>query len=85
MNGDKYLFSDVEEKDIQMHIKMGDNGRYSVIGFGTVNFQREKGAPLTLRDVMYVLRLKKNLISVVMLEDRGFDLIYLKERHSFNT
>ena len=29
MKGDKELFSDLEEKDLQMHIEMGDDGRYS--------------------------------------------------------
>ena len=29
MTGDKELFSDLEEKDLQMHIEMGDDGRYS--------------------------------------------------------
>ena len=32
MTGDKELFSDLEEKDLQMHIEMADDGRYSVIG-----------------------------------------------------
>ena len=40
MTGDKELFSILEEKDIQMHIKMGDDGRYSTIWIGTVTFQR---------------------------------------------
>eukprot|EP00253_Pinus_taeda_P009563 PITA_09563 len=62
---------------------MGDNGRYSAIGLGTVNFQREQGAPLTLRDVMYVPGLKKNLVSVAMLEDRGYDVIFSKGKAFF--
>jgi len=55
----KELLNDLEEKDLQMHIEMGDNRRYSATGLGMVTFQREHGAPLTLRDVMYVPRLKK--------------------------
>ena len=27
MMGDKELFSELEEKDLQMHIEMGDDGR----------------------------------------------------------
>jgi len=38
MTGDKDLFSDLEEKDLQMHIEIGDDGRYSATGFGTNNF-----------------------------------------------
>ena len=29
MTGDKYLFSDLDEKDLGVHIEMGDDGRYS--------------------------------------------------------
>eukprot|EP00253_Pinus_taeda_P034019 PITA_34019 len=61
-----------------MRIEMGDNGTHSVSGVGTVAFQREHGVPLTLRDVMYVLGLKKNLVLVMMLEDKGYDVVFSK-------
>ena len=61
-----------------MHIKMGDDERYNAIGIGTITFQRESSSPLTLRDVMYVPGLKKNLVFVSMLEDRGYDVIFSK-------
>ena len=38
MTGDKILFSALEEKDLKMSIEMGDDGRYSVLGMGTVAF-----------------------------------------------
>ena len=40
MTGDKNLFSALEEKDLKMHIEMGDDGRYSVSGVGTLLFRR---------------------------------------------
>lgn len=76
MTGDKNLFSALEEKDLKMRIEMGDDGRYSVSGVGTVAFHWEHGAPLTLTDVMYVPELKKNLVSVTMLEDKGYDVVF---------
>ena len=72
------LFSSLEEKGLKMCIEMGDNGRYSVSRVGTVAFQREHGAPLILTDVKYVLGLKKNLVSVVILEDKGYDVVFSK-------
>lgn len=78
MTGNKELFSDLEEKDLQMRIKMGDDGGYSATRLGTITFQRDHGVPLTLNIVMYVPRLKKNLASVPMLEDRGYDVIFSK-------
>ena len=40
MTGNKELFSSLEEKDLHMHIEMGDDGRYSATRIGTVTFQR---------------------------------------------
>eukprot|EP00253_Pinus_taeda_P028440 PITA_28440 len=78
MTGDKSLFSTLEEKDLKMHIEMGDNGKYNVSGVGTITFQREHGAPLTLIDVKYVHGLMNNLVSVVMLEDKGYNVVFSK-------
>ena len=58
-----------------MHIEMGDDGRYSATDIGTVSFQRESGTPITLKYVMYAPGLKNNLVSVAMLEDRGYAMI----------
>jgi len=57
---------------------MGDDGKYSVIRLGTITFQREHGAILTLKNVMYVLEMKNNLVFFSMLEDRGYDVIFSK-------
>ena len=61
-----------------MWIEMGDDGKYRVLGEGTVVFHREHGAPLTLIDVKYVPGLKKNLVSIAMLEDKGYDVVFSK-------
>ena len=76
MTRDKELFSDLEEKDLQMHIEMGNYGRYSATDIGTITFERKSGKPFMLKDVMHVLGLKKNLVSVAMLEDRGYDIVF---------
>ena len=78
MADDKSLFNALEEKDLKMLIEMGDDGRYSVSRVGMVAFQREHGAHITLRDVKYVLGLKKNLVSIAMLEDKGYDIVFSK-------
>ena len=73
--------SDLEEKDLQMHIEMGNDGRYSATDIGTITFERESSKPFQLKDVMHVLGLKKNLVSVVMLEDRGYDIVFSDEKY----
>ena len=76
MTGDKELFSDMEEKDLQMHTEMGDDGRYSVTGIGTITFDKKSGKPFLLKYVMYVPGLKKNFVLVTMLEDKGYDVVF---------
>jgi len=67
MKGSKELFNNLEEKDLQLLIEIGDNGRCSTKGIGTITFKRESSSHLHLENVMHVPRLKKNLISIVVL------------------
>eukprot|EP00253_Pinus_taeda_P025393 PITA_25393 len=76
MTGDRYLFFDLEDKDLGVHIKMGDDGRYSATGIGTISFEMESGKPFVLKEVMHLPGLKKNLILVAMLEDKGYDVVF---------
>jgi hypothetical protein len=76
MMGDKEYFIDLEEKDLRIHIDMGDDGQYSATGIGTITFQRESGKPFQLKNVMHVPGLKKIFVSVVMLEVRGYDVVF---------
>ena len=47
------------------------------VGRGTITFQRESMSPMVLRDVLYVLGLKKNLVSISMIEDQGLGVSFL--------
>ena len=76
MTGDVNLFSDLVEKDIQLHVELGDNGRYNATDIGTITFQRESGKLIVLQDVVHVPGLKNNLILVAMLEDKGYDVVF---------
>ena len=76
MMGDKKIFNELEEKYLQMHIDLGDDGRYSATSIGTITFQRELGKIFHLKYVMHVPGLKKNLVLVTMLEDRGYDVVF---------
>jgi predicted aspartyl protease len=76
MIGDKNIFSDLEERDLKMNTEMCGDGRYSVTRIGTITFHRELGKPFQLKDVIHVPGLKKNLVSVTMLEDIGYDVVF---------
>ena len=76
MTGYVNLFSDLVVKDLQLDVELGENGRYSATDICTITFHRVSGKILLLKDVVHVPGLKKNLISVAMLEDRGYDVVF---------
>ena len=45
MKGDRDLFTDLDEKDLGVHIEMGNDGSYSVTGIKTISFERESVNP----------------------------------------
>ena len=59
-----------------MNVELGDNGKYNSTNIGTITFQRESGKLILLQDVVHVPGLKKNLISVAMLEDKGYEVVF---------
>lgn len=81
MTSNKEFFSNFEEKDLQMHIELGDDGRYSMSNIDIVTFKRESSSPITLTYVMYVLGLNKNFVLVSMLEDQGYNVIFSKGKN----
>ena len=56
---------------------LGDDTVIKVVGCGTITFQRDSMSPMILKKVLFVLWLKKNLISVSMIEDRGLGVSFL--------
>jgi hypothetical protein len=74
MIGCKDFFTMLQEGGMNLVIDLGDDKCYKVKGVGTFLFQRELGKPLSFSDVLYVLGLKKNLISVSTLEDKWYEV-----------
>lgn len=82
MTGSKAFFSSLEEKDLRMHIELGDDGRYSTKRIGIVTFKRYLGSHLHLKCIKHAPRMKKNLIFVVALEDCVYDVVFNKGKAS---
>jgi hypothetical protein len=55
---------------------LGDNTIVREVERGTISFQRELMPPLVFRDVLYVLGLKNNFISVSSIQDRGSEVSF---------
>jgi hypothetical protein len=76
MTGLREHLTDLRDPEVRMGIALGDDSIVRVAGHGTITFQRESMPPLSFRDVLYVPGLKKNLISVSTLQDRGLEVSF---------
>jgi hypothetical protein len=69
-------FSDLRDTEVRIEISLGDERVVRVAGVGTVAFQRDGMPPISFTDVLYVPGMKKNLISVSTLQDRGLEVTF---------
>jgi hypothetical protein len=65
-------FSDLRDIKVRIDISLGDNRIVTIVGIDTVSFRREDLPLISFIDVLFVPGMKKNLISVSTLQDRGF-------------
>ena len=76
ITGFKEALSDMVEKDINLKIILGDNATYPVKGTWIVTLHLSQGQVLHLQDVLYVPNLKKNLVSILAMEEKGFNVAF---------
>jgi len=66
------LFNSLTEKDSGIHVEFSDDANYAMKGEWTILFQLESRGSFDAQYVLYVPGLKNKLLSVSVLEDRGF-------------
>jgi hypothetical protein len=76
ITGIREHFSDLRDTEVRIDISLGDNRIVTVAGIGTVSFRRENLPPISFTDVLFIPGMKKNLISVSTLHDRGFEVSF---------
>ena len=76
MTGVKQHFTILTETRLDLEVVLGDNTLVMAVGRETISFLRECGESMKLRDVLYILGLKKNLLSVFTIDDRGFWVMF---------
>jgi hypothetical protein len=66
----KEILSNFETKSFVEHAELGDDKCYKIEGVESISFRLKSGARLHVDEVLYVPRLKKNLLSVATLRTR---------------
>jgi hypothetical protein len=65
-------FSSLKKQDSRVQVELGDEAKYLVAGVSTIHFQLESSNSLDFDDVLFVPGLKKNFLSISIMEDKGF-------------
>jgi hypothetical protein len=68
--------TDLVEKESCLHVVLGDNARYTLKAVGSSSFQLDYDIPLQLSEVLYVPGMKKKLVYLSALEDKGYKVIF---------
>ena len=76
MTGARDHFTKFSEKTLNLEVVFGDEQIVRAVGVGTISFQRESLPPLEVSEVLYVPGLKKNLILVSTIEDKGYEVTF---------
>lgn len=68
--------SDLVEKDSSKQVIIGDDASYSMKGVGTSSLHLDSSISLQLNDVLFVPGIKRNLVSISALEDKGYQVAF---------
>eukprot|EP00253_Pinus_taeda_P022484 PITA_22484 len=60
------------EKESKLEIVLGDNKKYPVKGVSNVSIKLNQGKTIHLQELLYVLDIKKNPMSISAMEDKGY-------------
>ena len=78
MTGFKQNLVNYRDKKFNVKVELGDDGTYAIKRFGSASFQLQSGNVFHIEEIIYVPILKKNHISVEVLESKGYSVAFSK-------
>jgi hypothetical protein len=72
MTGQKNTLSRIIDKEYPQKVSLGDDYQYPIKGMGEATYKLDSRTPMRMKDVLYVLGFKKNLLSISALDKKGF-------------
>ena len=70
------------QKEYPHKVKLGDDYQYSIKGMGESYYKLDSGNSMKMEEVLFVLGLKKNLLSISSLDKKGFRTFLLEMENS---
>ena len=77
---DKKMFSSFEPMENGEKVYMGNSATLEIKGQGNVVLKMTFGKELTLTNVLYVIEIRKNLVSSSLLNSHGFRLVFESDK-----
>ena len=77
MTSFKESFEKLSEHNSPHKVKLGDDYQYPIKGSGESSYKLDFGKPLKMKDVLFVPGLKKNLISISVLDAKGMRVAFI--------
>ena len=80
MTGNRGVLTIYRMKKFTTQVDLGDDSTYKIEGVGSTSLQLDLGTVLHIDDILYVPGLKKNLLSVAGLEDKGYKVLFIDNK-----
>jgi hypothetical protein len=77
MTSYKDSFSKLVMKDSPHKVKLSDDYQYPIKGGGEASYRLDSIKPMKMKDVLYVPGLKKNFLSISVLNEKGFIVAFI--------
>ena len=77
MTGFKESFVKLSEHDSPHNVKIGDDYQYPIKGSGESYYKLVSGKSMTMKEVLFIPRLKKNLLSISALDAKGMRVAFI--------
>ena len=74
MTGLKKDFAVYKAKKFHRKVELGDGSTYAIKGVGSTAFQLDSRTLISVEGILHVPGLKKNVLSVTVLEGKGFSV-----------
>ena len=75
--GFKESFVKLLEHESPQKAKLGDDCQYPIKGSGESSYKIDSGKYMKMQDVLFVLGLKKNLLSISALDEKGMRVAFI--------
>ena len=80
MTGNCGSLTNYRKKKFTTQVELGDDSTYKIEGVGSTSLQLDSCTILHINDILYVPGLKKNLLSIASLEDKGHRVLFMDKK-----